>query len=221
MRKIAPEERIMKRKVYVKKIMNVIRTEGFQSLTIQDMANLMNLSRATLYNYFSSKDEIIMEVTDSYITYIHEADQTISNEAFSYQFRLQKVFEQTVLSAIYESDIFLNDLKLACPALYEKKRNSRKERLMTIRSFYQNGIQAEIFNEFNPAILIMQDEAALKKMIDSSFLIEEGLSLKQALYDYYELKKIQVLRPEAFISKDDNHIEDVVNYIVKKLTDNE
>lgn len=95
------------RKAYVKKLIPVIRTQGFLSLTIQDIARIMNFSRASLYNYFSSKEDIIMELTNLCIDYINEAGQTLFNEALSYPLRFQKVFEQAVLSAVYASDIYL------------------------------------------------------------------------------------------------------------------
>ena len=217
MRKIAPEERQDMRQAYVRKIINVVRSRGFLSLTIQDIADLMNMSRASLYNYFSSKEDIITEATNYCIAYIRDAEQMISNENLSYQIRLQKVFEQAVFSAYYASDIYLNDLKKSCTPLYEKKMQSRKERLAAIHTFYQKGIEAGIFNELNPAIVIMQDEAVLQKMLNSTYLTQEGLSLKQALSDYYEAKKVQILAPESLKSKDNEGIHEVVDHLLHRL----
>ena len=217
MRKIAPEEKQLLRKSYVKRIMNVVRTKGFLSLTISDMAKLMNMSRASLYNYFSSKEEILLEVIEYYLTYIHEADQMIADESLSYQIRLQKVYEQTVLSALYASDLFMHDLKIGCPALYSRKMKARKERLATVHAFYSQGMEAGIFHELNPTILIIQDEAALKVMTDASFLLKEGFSLKHVLYDYYEAKKVQVLKPEAIEGEADEQIHEVIERILQKL----
>lgn len=196
----------------------MVRTKGFLSLTILDMAKLMNMSRASLYNYFSSKEEILLEVIECYLSYIQEADQVIADESLSYQIRLQKVYEQTVLSALYASDIFMSDLKVGCPALYVKKMEARKKRLATVHSFYSQGMEAGVFNELNPKVLIIQDEAALKVMTNSSFLLGEGLSLKQILYDYYEAKKVQILKPEAICSEVDEHIQEVIDRILQKLS---
>ncbi|MGE7121992.1 TetR/AcrR family transcriptional regulator [Peribacillus sp. NPDC046944] len=217
MRKIAPEEKQLLRKSYVKRIMNVVRTKGFLSLTISDMAKLMNISRASLYNYFSSKEEILLEVIEYYLAYIHEADQMIADESLSYQIRLQKVYEQTILSALYASDIFMSDLKIGCPALYSRKMEARKERLATVHSFYSQGMADGIFHELNPTILIIQDEAALKVMTDSSFLLKEGLSLKHVLYDHYQAKTVQVLKPEAIDGEVDEQIHEVIERILQKL----
>ncbi|MCM2535494.1 TetR/AcrR family transcriptional regulator [Neobacillus pocheonensis] len=217
MRKIAPDERQMIRKAYVKKLIHVVRTQGFLSLTIQDIAKTMNLSRASLYNYFSSKEDIIMELTNLCIDYINEAGQTISNEGLSYPLRFQKVFEQAVFSAVYTSDIYLTDLKRSCRNLYEKKMQSRKEQLSAIHTFYRNGMNAEVFNQLNPSILIIQDETVLGKLVNTSFLVEEELSLKQALFDYYVAKKTQILKPEYLQNTEHEDINAMMEGILKKL----
>ena len=217
---MVPEERLLKRQAYVKKLIPIIRTQGFQSLTIQDIAHLMNLSRASLYNYFSSKEDIIMELAHFCIEYIYEAGQTISNEELSYPIRLQKVFEQAVFSAFYSSDIYLEDLKRNCGHFYEKKMQSRKEHWSAIQTFYRKGMEAGIFNALNPTILMMQDETVLKKLLNTTFLYEEELSLKQALFDYYEAKKFQVLKPENLHAAETEDTEKMVDRILVKLPAN-
>ncbi|NRD78098.1 TetR/AcrR family transcriptional regulator [Bacillus sp. BRMEA1] len=218
MKKIAPDERRMMRKAYAKQLIQVVRTQGFLSLTIQDIAKAMNLSRASLYNYFSSKEDIIMELTNLCIDYINEAGQTISNEEVSYPLRFQNVFEQAVFSAVYASDIYLTDLKRSSRHLYEKKMQSRKEQLSAIHTFYRNGMNAEVFNQLNPSILIIQDETVLRKLVNTSFLVEEELSLKQALFDYYVAKKTQVLTPKYLQNTENEDINEMVETILKKLS---
>ncbi|WP_102693461.1 TetR/AcrR family transcriptional regulator [Rummeliibacillus pycnus] len=217
MRKIAPNERQKMRKAYVKKLIHVIRTQGFLSLTIQDIANTMNLSRASLYNYFSSKEDVIMELTNICIDYINEAGHTISNEELSYPLRFQKVFEQAVFSAVYSSDIYLSELKRSCPHLYEKKMQSRKEQLSTIHTFYQKGMRDGVFNKLNPSILIIQDETVLGKLVNTSFLIDEDLSLKQALFDYYMAKKTQIIKPQYLNNMINEDIHGMMDCILEKL----
>ncbi|WLV24627.1 TetR/AcrR family transcriptional regulator [Aciduricibacillus chroicocephali] len=217
MKKITPDEKQMMRKTYVKNLIHIIRTQGFLSLTIQDIAKTMNLSRASLYNYFSSKEDIIMELTNLCTDYINEAGKTISNEEISYPIRLQKVFEQAVSSAVYASDIYLTDLKTSCRHLYDKKMQSRKEQLSALHTFYRNGMHAEVFNQLNPSILVIQDETVLGKLVNTAFLAEEELSLKQALVDYYVAKKTQILKPEYLQSKENEDINAMVEGILKKL----
>ncbi|MGG3562372.1 TetR/AcrR family transcriptional regulator [Neobacillus rhizosphaerae] len=218
MRKISTEDRLLMRQSHIKKIIKVIRTQGFLSLSIQEIAQLMNMSRASLYNYFSSKEDILMELNDFCISYIYEAGQMISNTELSYSQRLQKVFEHAVFSAAYSSEVFLKDLQISCLSLYEKKKQARKEQMAAIHSFYQTGMESGSFNELNPALLIMQDEAVLNKLINTSFLMDEELTLERALYDYYLAKCFQVLRPELLPNLDYDEIKSMVKEIFQKLS---
>ncbi len=160
-----------------------------------------------------------MELTNLCIDYINEAGQTISDEELSYPLRFQKVFEQAVFSAFYASDIYLADLKTSCRHLYEKKMQSRKEQLSTIHSFYRNGMKAEVFNQLNPSILIIQDETVLGKLMNTAFLVEEELSLKQAIFDYYVAKKTQVLNPKHLQNTENEDINAMVENLLNKLAD--
>jgi len=219
LRKIAPEERKQLRQVYASKIMNAVRVKGFLSLTIQDLADLMQISRASLYNYFTSKEDIIMEMTKLFIQYTHEAERIIANEEMSYAYRLLKVYEQSVLSAIYASDNYLHDLKASCVLLYEEKLEYKRERRAVVKHFYLKGMETGVFQELNADILMMQEEACLDKLFHSSFLVEADLSLKQALYDCYRAKEAQILRPEAErVGRE--QLEEIVHNIVKRLTSN-
>jgi AcrR family transcriptional regulator len=218
MRKISTVDRLLMRQSHIKKILKVIRTRGFLSLSIQEIAQLMNMSRASLYNYFSSKEDILMELNDFCISYIHEAGQMISNTDLAYSQRLQKVYEHAVLSAAYSSEIFLKDLQISCMSLYEKKKQSRKEQMAAIHTFYQNGMEAGFFNELNPTLLMMQDETVLNKLINTSFLMDEELTLERALYDYYLAKCFQVLRPELLTNINHKEIHCMVKDILHKLS---
>jgi hypothetical protein len=94
---------------------------------------------------------------------------------------------------------------------------SRKEQLSTIHTFYRTGMKAGVFNELNASILIIQDESVLGKLVNTSFLMEEELSLKQALFDYYVAKKSQVLKPEHLQYTENEDISTMVDCILKKL----
>ncbi|WP_413303876.1 TetR/AcrR family transcriptional regulator [Bacillus sp. 1P10SD] len=218
MRKISTEDRLLMRQSHIKKILKVIRTQGFLSLSIQEIAQLMNMSRGSLYNYFSSKEDILMELNDFCISYIYEAGQMISNTELSYSQRLQKVFEHAVFSAAYSSEVFLKDLQISCLSLYEKKKQARKEQMAAIHSFYQTGMESGSFNELNPALLIMQDETVLNKLINTSFLMDEELTLERALYDYYLAKCFQVLKPELLANMNHEDIKSMVKKILQKLS---
>lgn len=218
MRKITPEERQIMRRSYAEKIMETVRTEGFIALTILDLAHLMGISRASLYNFFASKEDIILEVTEIYIDYLKKTNQFISNSRFSYVQRLPTVFEQSAFSAVYASEIYLNELKSTCPDLYKRKLELATQRIATLHTFYENGIADGDFNPLNPSLVVAQDEAALRQILNSSFLDDEGLSLEDSMFGYYEIMKHRTFTPASIKREQDPYIRNVVEVIVSQLT---
>lgn len=53
--------------------------------------------------------------------------------------------------------------------------------------------------------------------MEPSFSIQYNLTLKQALIDFYILKKIQLLKPEYIDSADDSVMEQKIVHILKTL----
>lgn len=206
------------RRSYAEKIVETIRTKGFMTLTIQDLAKLMGISRASLYNFFASKEDIILEVTEIYIDYLTRTNDFISNPRYPYSQRMPTVFEQAAFSAVYASEIYLHELKMICPSLYERKKQLADERILTLQTFYENGIIDGDFNLLNPALIIAQDDAALRKILNSNFLVEEGISLEDSMYGYYKIMKYRTFAHALLVTSKDPYIDKVVAVIVGQLT---
>lgn len=206
------------RRSYAEKIMETVRTKGFITLTIQDLARLMGISRASLYNFFASKEDIILEVTDIYIDYLKNTNAFINNPRFPYSQRFPTVFEQAAFSAVYASEIYLNELRMTCPSLYESKLELANERTSTLHTFYENGMIDGDFNLLNPSLIIAQDDAALRKILNSSFLEDEGITLVDGMYGYYKIMKYRTFSPASLNTSKDPYIDNVVDVIVGQLT---
>lgn len=206
------------RRSYAEKIMETVRTKGFITLTIQDLARLMGISRASLYNFFASKDDIILEVTEIYIDYLTRTNAFINNPRYPYSQRFPTVFEQAAFSAVYASEIYLSELKMACPSLYERKLDLANDRIAILQTFYENGMIDGDFTLLNPSLIVIQDDAALRKILNSTFLHDENISLEDALYGYYKIMKYRTFAPASLKISKDPYIDNIVDRIVGQLT---
>ena len=52
------------------KLLHPLKTSGFQHIRMDDIAKYMDLSKATVYKYFPSRDEIFERLAEIFITYI-------------------------------------------------------------------------------------------------------------------------------------------------------
>ncbi|MBD3917314.1 TetR/AcrR family transcriptional regulator [Paenibacillus sp. PR3] len=204
----------------VQKLIPYVRKNGFQFLRMEEIAKIMDVSRATLYKYFQSKEEVVQTVVNFYVDYINEhmVDSLDADQKFSIRF--QKLFERSVLVAEYITDVFLVELESVYPEIYDRLREALRLREQQIMVFLDEGIQEGIFNKINGTLFIKQDEL-LQKIFDIKFLMVNNLTLAQALHDYYMLKKLQLFKPEKLQAVDDlkmlPRIEDLAQKITKNL----
>lgn len=203
---------------YLVKLLPVIKNHGFSHLRIDDIARHMDISKATFYKYFSSKEDVIEQVVEMVIAYFRQATNMIGEPSSSYPQRFQQVFRQAVFIASYLSDAFVLDLKQTFPQLWEHVRQAQQRRQQQLQQFYEQGIAAGIFQPINLALSMLQDELLLHSIMDPVFLIEHDLTLRAVLYDYYELQKYQWLPPAIRSQLDDAPIKEYIDMMARKIS---
>ncbi|MBB6734189.1 TetR/AcrR family transcriptional regulator [Cohnella zeiphila] len=203
----------------LKKLNAYVTKEGFQHLRMEDIAKRMDVSRATMYKHFSSKEDVIEGVEKLYEDYIAQLVlQPAERDPSSFGERFQKLFEQSVQLVGNITDIFLKDLQAAFPVLHERLMEALRRRDREAAAFYREGMELGLFNQVNEKLIVTQDNLLLREIVDVKFLMLNQVTLEQMLRDYYTFKKVQVIRADQMSIVDDTKILPVIQYIVKKFS---
>ncbi|CAH1197254.1 hypothetical protein PAECIP111890_01199 [Paenibacillus sp. JJ-223] len=203
---------------YIEKIKPVLRRTKFSQLKVDDLAKYMDISKVTLYKYFASKDDIIEQVVDYYIDYSKKADATANDESVSFLDRFQITFLQSLMCAMYISDLFLQDLKEFYPHHFENLSAALQNRNKNLQAFFESGMEQQIFNRLNAVLFMVQDDAVLRRFIEPSFSIQYDITLKQAIMDFYRMKQYQLIKPEYLKMIDDSNIEGQIVHILQTIS---
>ncbi|MFD1954580.1 TetR/AcrR family transcriptional regulator [Paenibacillus thailandensis] len=203
---------------YVEKIKPIIRRTKFSQLKVDDLAKYMDISKVTLYKHFSSKDDIIERVVDYYIDYSKKADAMAKDDSVSFLDRFQITFLQSLMCAMYISDLFLQDLKEFYPHHFENLSVALQNRNKSLQTFFESGMEQQIFNRLNAVLFMVQDDAVLRRLIEPSFSIQYDITLKQAIMDFYHMKKYQLLKPEFLKMIDDSNMEGKIVHILQTIS---
>ncbi|MBW5445542.1 TetR family transcriptional regulator [Cohnella sp. CFH 77786] len=203
----------------VTKLLPYLRKNGLQSVRMDEIAKVMEISRVTLYKYFSTKEEIIGFIVDGFVDYMNELTSGTLDSDQNFGTRFQQIFVQSVSLIECFTDIFLKELETSYPDWYDRLNEAMKKREQLVLAFYGEGIQKGIFNDINGKLLIMQDEL-LRGMFNVKYLMTNQLTVQQILYDYYQLKKIQLFKPEKLSAIDDAAIMPRIEYLAQKITKN-
>lgn len=203
---------------YIEKIKPVLRKTPFSQLKVDDLAKSMDISKVTLYKHFASKDDIIEQVVGYYIDYSKKADAMAKDDSVSYLERFQITFLQSLMCAMYISDLFLQDLKEFYPRHYENLSVALQNRNKSLQAFFESGMEQRIFNKLNAVLYMVQDDAVLRRFIEPSFSIQYDITLKQAIMEFYRMKQYQLLQPEYLKMIDDSDIERKIVHILQTVS---
>ncbi|AIQ31366.1 MULTISPECIES: TetR/AcrR family transcriptional regulator [Paenibacillus] len=201
------------------KLLPYLRKNGLQSVRMDEISRVMEISRVTLYKYFSTKEEIVEFIVDGFIEYMKELTHNPLDSVQSFGTRFLQIFEQTISLVVYFSDIILQDLETSYPDLFDRFNEAMREREEKILAFFEEGKQKGVFNQLNGRLLIKQDEI-LRGMFDVKYLMTNQFTVQQVLYDYFQLKRIQLFKPEKLTAIDDEVLMPKIEHLTQKVTKN-
>ncbi|MCC3375067.1 TetR/AcrR family transcriptional regulator [Cohnella sp. REN36] len=202
---------------YIEKIKPVLRKFRFSQMKMDDIARHMDISKVTMYKHFASRDDVIRAVVGHYADYLLDADAAALDGSRPFAERFRRVFETSLRCVVYVSDLFLQDLKDAYPALWEELLAAQQRRYRSLEAFFEDGIGQGFFNPINATLYLVQDDATLRQIVDPSFSIKYDLTAKQALMDYYRSKKYQLFRPAHLDDAEDAEAEKEIAQILQAL----
>jgi AcrR family transcriptional regulator len=160
---------------------------GFKSITMDDIAGEMCISKKTIYKYFCNKEILIEESTEAIHKEIHEIIDTIikkDHNAIEENFEIRKMFKEMFKSSD-TSPIY--QLKKHYPEIYEKvmlreinECNSAFEQ--NIRKGIQQGLYRENINIDSYIQFYYQLVFSIKANIVSE---KEGQKIELEILEYH------------------------------------
>ncbi|BBH19071.1 TetR family transcriptional regulator [Paenibacillus baekrokdamisoli] len=203
---------------YVAKLLHPFKTSGFQHIRMDDIAKYMDLSKATLYKYFPSRDEIIERLSEIFITYVIKAEEQLPEGSQMYMQGFQSSFAQSLIIANYGTEAFYQDMREVYPELMSRIDIAVSQRNERLQQFYERGMEEGSFNRLNATLLILQDDLMFRNLLDPVYLMKNNLTLRNAIHDYYQIKKLLLFSPALYASTDDVKMLEKIEYLVRKVS---
>ena len=183
-----------KREKYIKLLMPIFQMHGLNKYTMDDIAFELGISKATLYHYFSSKDEIIEDIVKQVLLGIKEFEPIVMNEEMDFVDRyfmsLKVLFQHT--EGI--SNIFLKDLKDGYPQLWSMIDQFVDFCLQILKRFYELGKKHGRINTIHTAVLMASDRMLFNVLLNPEFLSANNLTLSEAFEEFFKLKCFGMLQ---------------------------
>ncbi|MBW1298688.1 TetR/AcrR family transcriptional regulator [Aquimarina litoralis] len=166
-----------------------LRNTALGDLTMDDLAELMNKSKSTIYQYFVTKEEIFEYVTQVRVDQLKAYKNEISGEiaGLNYQYEtLAKILAEGVKDI---SPFYLKQLQTHYPSAWKIVDDFLQDLLKDLKDFYVFGIENGMFKSVSPELLIKLDEYFIMQLItDHTFFNNNQQTLESAIQEYMYIK---------------------------------
>jgi AcrR family transcriptional regulator len=190
-RKSALKERNLnpvRREKYILYLLPVFQEHGLRKFTIDELATKTGISKATLYHYFSSKDEMIQHVLQHILVHIGQFEPILKDKKLSFKDRYFKALLNLSENVSGISNNLLSDLKEGYPVQWQLIKQFTEYSTGVLQEFYEAGMEAGEFNRLNTSLLALSDRIFLNALSDPAQLKVLNLTMAEALDEYFKIK---------------------------------
>lgn len=166
--------------------------------TMANLATRLAVSKSTLYAHFSSKEELIGEIVNYFMTGIRNYDEEImNNDKLDFRGKLEALLlsEPKVLGLV--SNRFILELRRHMPKEWEKKEQCSDQRWQLIESLIKEGINSGFIRSIDLAIFKVIFNAAIDEFFSQKFLAQNNVTPADAIKKMANILYYGMLVPGA------------------------
>lgn len=161
-------------------VARLIERYGLKKFTVDEVASELRISKKTLYQYFSSKDEMIREYFEENMT---SDRQSVLDAMNSKQDFFEKIHAIVHSSHRYRMPVpVLNEAQQFYPDEWEKIEQLKQFKLDVFHKLLKDSAEKGILRpDIHFGILSSMLDRVSDMFIDTDFLLENGLKTTQAI----------------------------------------
>ncbi|MHA1992449.1 MAG: TetR/AcrR family transcriptional regulator [Candidatus Hodarchaeales archaeon] len=172
--------------------------KGYRSVSMDDIAKSLAISKKTLYKNYSAKDQLLKEVIDSFMSFMETNFRLILDKKEStFDEKLYKIVSSVATELQKINIFFLEDIKKSAPKQYQELDKFRKVRIPTF---------------FEILLKEGQKEGIIKRNIHISLVTQILIASIQSIISQEVLFKLSISPQEAF--------NDIIETIINGVTNN-
>jgi AcrR family transcriptional regulator len=167
---------------------NKFINEGFYKTTMDEIATELQMSKKTIYKYFPSKEKLVEEISEDFITcattdlddIIHSRDNVIVKFV-----KLLNMYSSRMMS---HSDKWYRDLQLHMPHIWHKVDKFRTERILSITIILlEQGRKEKLIEPYPPEIIIASFISTIRAVVNPEFILMNKFSMQEAFKYTFEM----------------------------------
>ena len=178
------------------RFMVYFQNNGVENFSMSKMAKDLGMSKTTIYNHFSSKEEIIEAAITYKLNVISEYQTVLENITLSYTERYRKAMLFFCVQIFDVSNKLLLQIKESYPKIWRKVAVFQKNVMLDLKSYYEIGIEIGVFkSDTNPFLLSLDDQKFFDLLSTQNILKENNIEILEAFKHHYSVKFNGLLDP--------------------------
>ena len=177
-----------KRDLYILKLTETFKKHGLKKFSMDSFAAELKVSKATLYHYFSSKDEMVEICLMNVIGQLGNFESITKDNSISFETRFYRMLELFSGTFTDISNLFLADLQDEYPQLWKQVQTFIEYVTQVLTDFYNDGKKEDIFSDIHTSILVMSDRMFFNAISDVEFMQKNNITLRTAFDEYFRMK---------------------------------
>lgn len=175
-----------KRKEILETTMRLFQEKGLK-FTLNDVAASMHIAKKTIYQYYTSKEELLTGLLDYGFHEIHEKKNSILASSLSVPEKLRQAM--IAMPEQYQILDFrmLSTLQEKYPAADRALRQHLESDWEPIIELLEQGIRDGVFRQISVTVLKTMFTSSLESFLSSEVLRENGIAYQEAMEDMMEI----------------------------------
>ncbi len=186
-RKVSIETNLEKQKI-LNYATDKFMSEGFYKTPMDSIAKELQMSKKTIYKYFSSKEELVEMVVKSFMNQVKDKIDYLIKEDDSSLVRALHLFEVMREVTMKFSDKWIKDLRIHLPEAWETIDQFRTKRAYAVLgSIIQQGQKEGIIIEKPAELIIHLYVSSMRSIVNPDFLYYQKINYKEAIQHTFEI----------------------------------
>jgi len=200
-----------KRQEIIEKVRDLYKNYGIKSVTMDDVAHKLAISKKTLYQYFRDKDELVKSVVECDFEK-KKLDMKVDSPKLNAIEEVVQYYKMQIEMIKDHKPSFIYDLKKYYPDIFANVQKRMRERIMNNtrnnivkgikEGFYRNNIDEEIIAKLN----LMRIEG----IMNGEFFTQEEMVSEKLMTEIYKYHMYAIVNKtgRALFEK---HLSDITN----------
>lgn len=180
---------------------------GIKSVTMDDVAQSLNISKKTLYAHFKDKEDLIRQVMRhedenrcDFFSEIEKKNQNAIDELFEVHKMINGIFKEYNPAMEY-------DIRKYYPGLFFQIKETRRKRMVdAVQKNLNKGKKEGLYrNEMNSGILVKFHVFSIENLIDNDFFSQDELTSFKVFHEIFIYHLQGILSHEGRIYFENNY----------------